>query len=293
MKENKAWSRTAHIVLMIFALLCILPFILLFISSISSEASITNIGYTFFPSAFSLESYNYLLAQAYQILHAYGVTVLITVVGTGSSLIITSLLAYGLSRKELPFRGLFTFIVFFTLLFNGGLVPTYWMYTQVFHIKNTLWALIVPGLLMNGFQVLLIKSFFVTSIPVDIIDAAKIDGASEFGIYRNIVMPMSTPILATFGLFTSIAYWNDWFNGLIYLTDPNYFSLQNLLNRILSNIQFLQTSDLASRASAGMNIPLTSVRMAMAVIAVVPILAIYPFFQKYFVKGITLGGIKG
>jgi putative aldouronate transport system permease protein len=219
--------------------------------------------------------------------------VLITITGTSASLFMTSTLAFGLSRKHLPFRGFVTFLVFFTLLFNGGLVPTYWMYTQIFHIKNTLLALIVPGLLMNGFQVLLVKSFFVTSIPDDIIDAAKIDGASEFGIYRNVALPLSTPILATIGLFTAIAYWNDWFNGLIYVTDPRFFSLQNLLNRILTNIQFLQTSDLATRVGADINIPLSSVRMAMAVIAVVPILAAYPFFQKYFVKGITLGGVKG
>ena len=293
MKENTFWSVVAHTVLMTFAIICILPFVLLFISSVSDEVSITRNGYTFFPSALSAGAYEYLQLQSYQILHAYGVTVLVTVVGTTVGLLITSLLAYGLSRKNLPFRGFFAFLVFFTLLFNGGLVPTYWIYTQVFHVKNTLWALIVPGLLMNGFNVLLMRSFFVTAIPEDILDAARIDGASEFQIYWSIVMPMSTPILATIGLFMAIAYWNDWFNGLIYLTDPQYFSLQNLLNRILANVQFLQTSDLASRAAAGMNIPLTSVRMAMAVIAVVPILALYPFFQKYFARGITLGGVKG
>ncbi len=293
MKENTLWSVIAHTVLMVFAIICILPFVLLFISSISSEVSITRNGYTFFPSALSAGAYEYLQLQSYQILHAYGVTVLVTVVGTTVGLLITSLVAYGLARKALPFRGFFAFLVFFTLLFNGGLVPTYWIYTQVFHIKNTIWALIVPGLLMNGFNVLLMRSFFVTSIPEDILDAARIDGASEFQIYWSIVMPMSTPILATIGLFMAIAYWNDWFNGLIYLTDPKYFSLQNLLNRILANVQFLQTSDLASRAAAGMNIPLTSVRMAMAVIAVVPILVLYPFFQKYFARGITLGGVKG
>ncbi len=293
MKEKTFWSVIAHTVLMVFAIVCILPFVLLIISSISDEASITRNGYTFFPTALSTSAYDYLRLQSYQILHAYWITIQITIIGTITGLIITSLLAYGLSRKELPFRGFFSFLVFFTLLFNGGLVPTYWIYTQVFHIKNTIWALIVPGLLMNGFTVLLVRSFFVTSIPEAIIDAAKIDGASEFQIYRAIVMPMSTPILATIGLFQAIAYWNDWYNGLIYLTDPKYFSLQNLLNRILANIQFLQTSDLASRAAASMNIPLTSVRMAMAVIAVVPILVLYPFFQKYFARGITLGGVKG
>jgi putative aldouronate transport system permease protein len=181
------------------------------------------------------------------------------------------------------------------MLFNGGLVPSYLLYTNYFDFKNTLLALIIPGLLMNGFFIILMRTFFATSIPTAIIESAYIDGAKEWKIFYRIVLPLSTPVLATVGLFYVILYWNDWFNGLIYLTDSKYYSLQNLLNRILLDIQYLQsstqagsqTSDLAAR------IPLASMRMAMAVIGVIPLLIAYPFFQKYFAKGLTVGAVKG
>jgi putative aldouronate transport system permease protein len=180
------------------------------------------------------------------------------------------------------------------MLFNGGLVPTYLIYTQIFHIKNTLAGLIVPGLLMNGFNVILVRTFFATSIPEAIIESARIDGLGEFGTFVQIVMPLSLPILATLGLMTGVSYWNDWYNGLIYITEPNLFSLQNLLNRILENLSFLQRNSSLGAAAAReiARIPGNTVRMAMAVIGVIPVLAIYPFFQKYFVKGITIGAIK-
>ena len=201
------------------------------------------------------------------------------------------MLAHSLSRKNLPLRGFFTFLVFFTMLFNGGLVPTYWVYARFLGIKNTIWALIIPNLFVQGFGVLLMRTFFITTIPEDIIDAAKIDGAGEIRIFVSVVLPMSTPILTTIGLLKGIAYWNDWFNGMIYITDPSLFSIQNLLNRMLTDIQFLATSDLASRVTV--DLPTTSFRMAIAGIGAVPILILYPFFQRYFVKGITIGGVKG
>jgi putative aldouronate transport system permease protein len=181
------------------------------------------------------------------------------------------------------------------LLFNGGLVPTYLLYTQYFDLKNTLLALIVPGLLMNGFNVLLMRTFFITSIPVPVLESAKIDGSGEFRILYAIILPLSLPILATIGLFQTIAYWNDWFNGLIYLTEPKLFSLQNILNRIMSDLQFLSNnSNLGVDASQGLaKLPGATVRMAIAVIGVLPILVAYPFFQKFFVKGIMIGAVKG
>ena len=177
------------------------------------------------------------------------------------------------------------------MLFNGGLVPQYLMWTQIFGVKNTLFALIFPNLVFNGFYVLLMKSFFTLNIHPALIEAAKIDGAHEFFIYRKIVMPLSLPILATIGLMVGIGYWNDWMNGLYYLTNVELFSLQNVLNRILVTIQAL--AQMGNDSSLAVELPSISIRMAMAVIGTVPIMALYPFFQKYFVKGISLGGVKG
>ena len=208
------------------------------------------------------------------------------------SVTITTLLAYPLSRPELPHRNVFSFIVFFTMLFNGGLVPTYIMYTQVFHIKNTIWALIVPALLMNAFYVIMMRSFFTANIPDSLIEAARIDGAGELRILAQIVLPLSKPMMATLALMIGLGYWNDWLNGLYYLTDTRYFSIQNILNRMIADVQFLASaSSVTSGISA--NLPSVGIRMAIAVIGVLPILIIYPFFQKAFVKGIVIGGVKG
>ncbi|MHA7964865.1 carbohydrate ABC transporter permease [Paenibacillus sp. CAU 1782] len=293
--ENKGISIVANVVLTLFAAACIVPFCLLIISSLSSEASIIQNGYTFFPQEFSLKAYEYLWIHNLEIGRAYGITVLITVIGTAVSLAITSMLAYPLSRRDMPLSRFWTFLVFFTLLFNGGLVPTYLVYTQIFDIKNTLFGLLIPGLLMSGFNVLLVRTFFLTSIPPALIEAASIDGAGEIKIFYRIILPLSLPIMATIGLFQAIAYWNDWFNGLIYLTDSKLFGIQTILTKMIMDIQFLASNSNAAGSAAGQAIaqlPSTSVRMAIAAIGVLPILIAYPFFQKYFVKGITIGAVK-
>lgn len=293
MKNNQINQIAVHAVFILAATASLFPFLLLFTSSFADEQSIVRDGYTLFPSQFSFDAYKYLWGQFSSIGRSYGITILITVVGTSAGLLISALLAYPLSRRDMPLRGLLSFIVFFTLLFNGGLVPTYLVYTEIFNIKNTLWALIVPLLLTNGFYILLIRTFFTTSIPVAIIESAYMDGAAEFKIFYQIVMPLSLPILATIGLMLGIGYWNDWFNGLIYITDDNLYSLQNLLNRMLQNIQFLQQMNLGGRQNSVGALPMNSVRMAMAVIGIVPIILVYPFFQKFFVKGLTIGAVKG
>ncbi len=296
MKIKKAEPLTlvAYVVLFLLSAASILPFILLFISSLTDEATIIKYGYTFFPEKFSLKAYEYLYQQSTLILNGYKITVLMTVIGTALSLIVTLCLAYPLSRKELPARNFFNFIVFFTLLFNGGLVPTYLMYTQVFHIKNTLLALLIPSLLMNGYNVIFARTYFQTSIPDAIIEAATVDGAGKIKTFICIVLPISFPIMATIGLFAGIGYWNDWYNGLIYLTKPELFSLQNILNRMITDLQFIASTNLGGNSgTATMNVPTTGVRMAIAVIGIIPIILAYPFFQKYFVKGITLGAVKG
>ncbi len=277
-------------------LMCLLPFVLLITTSFSDETTILREGYSFFPSKWSLEAYEFLWRDAENIIRAYGITIIVTLVGTFAGLSISSLLSYPMARKEMPMRKALAFFVFFTLLFNGGLVPTYFIYTQVFELKNTMLALIIPGLLTNGFFVLIMRTFFLNSIPVPIIESASIDGAGEFKIFFKIVLPLSLPILATIGLMQTIGYWNDWFNGLIYITESRLFSLQNLLNRILLNAQFIQSNASSmnvTEISSGAKIPMETIRMAMAVIGVVPLLCAYPFFQKYFVKGLVIGAVKG
>lgn len=206
--------------------------------------------------------------------------------------------AFGISTVKTGFSDAQSdfFFVFFTMLFNGGIVPSYIMWTQIFHMKNTVWALILPGLLMNGFHVILMRNYFSQNIPVQLIEASKIDGAGEFKIFMEMILPLSLPIMATIGLFVGIGYWNDWTNGLYYVTKPDLYSLQNLLNRILQDVQFLSSSTVsqASGGNAAMTeMPSVSIRMAISVVGILPILVLYPFFQKYFVKGITVGAVKG
>jgi putative aldouronate transport system permease protein len=180
------------------------------------------------------------------------------------------------------------------MLFNGGLVPTYLLYTHYLNMKNTLFALLIPGLLLNGFNVMIIRTYFATNIPDAVIESALVDGAGKIKTFFRIVLPLSYPIMATIGLFSGIAYWNDWYNGLIYLTEAKLFSIQNILNRILLEVQFLQNADIGGHSGGlAQKIPMTSVRMAIAAITIIPILIAYPFFQKYFVKGIMMGSVKG
>jgi putative aldouronate transport system permease protein len=293
--KSQLYQAIIHVFFIGIVCLCLLPFFLLVITSFADEMTIVSEGYSFLPRKFSLAAYEFLWNDSTNIFRAYGITILVTLVGTFVGLSITALCAYPLSRKDMLIRKPLSFIVFFTLLFNGGLVPTYLVYTQVFDMKNTLLALIIPGLLSNGFYVLIMRTFFMTSIPTPVIESASIDGAGEFKIFFQIVLPLSLPILATVGLMQTIGYWNDWFNGLIYVTDSKLFSLQNLLNRILLNAQFLSSnaSSSTTELAASSNIPMESVRMAMAVIGTIPLLIAYPFFQKYFVKGLVIGAVKG
>lgn len=300
MKQKKVRSETGfnivvHAVLIFLSLAVILPVFLLLVSSFSSEATILQDGYRFWPRKFSLDAYEYLTKQGRFILNSLSISFTITTVGTASSLFITSLLAYPLSRKDFPFRVPLSFVVFFTLLFNGGLVPTYLVYTNMIHVKNTLFGLLIPGLLMNGFTVILMRTYFATNIPDALIESARLDGAGETLIFFKMVLPLSLPILATVGLMSGLAYWNDWFNGLIYINKPALYSLQNILNRMISNIQYLQQNSSVSGnlAIEVSKIPTTTVRMAIAAVGAAPILIIYPFFQRYFVKGIVIGAVKG
>jgi putative aldouronate transport system permease protein len=282
--------------MILLSFFAVVPFVLLVISSFTDNDTLIANGYSFTPAKWSTYAYEYIFKTGNSVVHAYGISILLTIVGTVLALSITTMLAYALSKPDLPFRSALLFLVFFTLLFNGGLVPTYIVYTNMLNIKNSFWALLVPGLLMNGFNVMLMKSYFCSSIPTEILDAAYIDGASEYKTFGSVVLPLSKPIVATIGLFAGIAYWNDWMNGYIYLTKrTDLYSVQNLLNRMMQNIQYLsQNSARVQDAGVGLaSIPSVSVRMAMATVGVLPILVSYPFIQGNFVKGITLGGVKG
>jgi len=293
MKGDKLIKVISHLILAIVSLSCLIPFILLFVSSFTDESILIKNGYSFFPAKWSLEAYKYLLEKWDVIGRAYGITIFVTIIGTAACLIITSMLAYPLSNKALKGRNVFTFLVVFSMLFNGGLVPTYLMYTKFFDIKNTIYALIIPKLLLSGFNILLMKSFFSNNIPTAIIESAKIDGAGEYRIFFKIILPLSLPIMATVGLMSGLFYWNDWNNGLIYITDQKLYSIQLVLNQMITNIQYIATSDLGSNSTSNTPLPSTSVRMAIAVVVIVPVLIAYPFFQKFFVKGITVGAVKG
>ncbi len=283
-----------NIILIMTSILCLIPFLLLITSSLTDENTLILNGYSFFPGKWSLAAYRYIWNQGIVIARAYTVTILVTLMGTAVGLGITSMLAYPLSRKDLPYGKIFAFFVFFTMLFNGGLVPTYLMYVRYLHIKNTLLALIVPGLLVNSFFCMIMRSYFITNIPDAIIESAYMDGAGEFKIFTGMVLPLSKPIMATIGLFMAINYWNDWYNGLIYLTETKLFSIQNVLNRMISDAQFLASSNLGSTVNTGaIKLPATSARMAIAVVTILPMLMAYPFFQKHFIKGITIGAVKG
>lgn len=292
--EDRGIRVFGHLVLGVFSLMCVMPFLLMIVSSLSDEQSIIQHGYSFFPEKYSILAYQFLSLKSVEIGRAYLISIFVTVVGTIASLAITATVAYPLSRKDVPGRNFLNFYIVFTMLFSGGLVPQYLIYTQVFHLKNTMWALLIPSLLCNGFTVILMRSYYASSIPPALIESAKIDGAGELRIFRVIVLPLSLPILATVGLLSALMYWNDWFNGLIYLTKPQLFSLQNVLNRIMADIQFLRSTNTGNVSGlSAANLPSETTRMAMASIGVVPILCAYPFFQKYFVKGIALGAVKG
>ena len=255
----------------------------------SCQIALARNGYSLIPSQWSASAYTYLLGNPTQILGAYGISVTISLIGSSLGLLVMSLLAYTLSRREFRWRNPLAFYVFFTMLFNGGLVSSYIINTRYLHLQDTLFALILPAL-VNPFFVLLLRTYF-AGLPQEIIEAARIDGANEWHIFFRIVMPLSTPALATVGLFAVLGFWNDYFLGLLYINDSNLVPLQLLLFKILNNLNFLTT--IQNAQLSGATVPLASVRMAMAVLATGPITLAFLFLQRYFVRGLTIGSLKG
>ena len=292
--RNKGVQVLIYVILGILAVLCILPFLLLVMSSFTEELSLARNGYSFLPKKLSLDAYKFLLVDSTDIVRGYLISAGVTVTGTLINVCLTVLFAYPLSRKDLPGRNVFAFFIFFTMLFNGGLVPSYIMWTQSFGIKNTWFAYVAPGLMMSAFYVIMVRTYFTTNIPDAVLEAARMDGAGEWSILVRIVLPMSVPIVATIMLLVGLAYWNDWTNGLYYINRDNMFSIQALLNRMLMDVQYLlSNAQSASSLNQDIVLPATGIKMAIAVLGALPILAVYPFFQKYFIKGIIIGAVKG
>jgi putative aldouronate transport system permease protein len=271
------------------ALVAVFPFMVLLINSFTSEHFLINHGYSLFPREFSLEAYGLVFQNPQKIGRAYAVTLLVTAVGTCASLLFSSMAAYTLSRREVRLRGQLAFFLYFTTLFSGGLAPTYIIITTVFHLKNTL-AVLILGPMFNVLHILILRNFFMNSVPASLIESAKIDGAGDFTVYLRILLPLTTPALASIGLFTALFYWNDWWTAMLYVERQRLFPLQYVLYQILSSVTV--AANIINNV-ATVNMPKETLKLAMTVISIGPIILAYPFVQRYFVKGITLGAIKG
>ena len=286
-----AGNITLNITFSIYAIVCIFPLLLVLAVSLSDEADIVDYGYRIIPKSISLISYQFILSSGDKILSAYGYTIVSTIAGTILALLITSSLAYPLSRKSFKYRNKFAFYVYFTMLFNGGMVPLYIVYTQIIPLKNSIYALIIPNL-VSGFYVLLMRTYFSQNISDSIVESAEIDGASTFRIFFTMVLPLAKPVLATVGLFTAMGYWNNYFRNLLFVYDDRVMNLQYLLFRMQSEIEVMNT-DPQLIVELGKYIPQETSRMAMVILTIGPIIFLYPFLQRYFIKGLTIGSVKG
>ncbi len=273
-----------------FALVCVIPFYLIIVASFTSEASLIRNGYPIIPADFDLQSYMLCLKNPISIVKAYGTTIGVTVVGTTLAVLMATMTGYVLSRKDFPWRNGFSFFFFFTTLFSGGLVPWYMMCVRYLHLKNTYLALILP--LMFSVWNMIIAKTFMNGIPDAITESAKIDGANDMVIFVKLILPLSKPLVATLGLFSALAYWNDWYNCMLFVTDENMFNLQYYLQRMLGSAEAMRI--VAEKSGIALpSVPLEGMKMAMTIIATGPIVLLYPFVQRYFVKGLTIGAVKG
>ena len=282
-----------HIFLIALSFTYILPLVLMISISFSSEKAITEFGYKIFPKVFSLDAYKMCFQNPHQLVQSYKVTIAYSILGTFLATLIQSLMAYPLSRKNYKLKGFVTKLIFVTMLFSGGLVPSYILNTKYLHLNNTFWIYILPGL-TNVWNVIVFRTFF-QGLPDGLVEAAKIDGARELKIFFRIILPLSTPVLASLGFMTLVGKWNDWNTSLLYIRDSKLYSLQYLLQRILREVEYVKSLQNTSAATliSSDTLPTETMRYAMAILAAGPMLVIFPFFQKYFAKGMTVGAIKG
>lgn len=273
------------------AFLFLVPIWVVVAASFTDEKTLITEGYGLWPQKLSTLAYDIILNNPTLIGNAFGVTIIVTTIGTSLSVLINSMTAYALARTDFTWRRPFSFYIFFTMLFGGGLVPSYILITQYLKLRDTLAVLIVPTL-MAPWYIFLLRTYFST-ISKELIDSAKLDGANEWHIYWRIFMPLSTPALGTIALFTILGYWNDWWMALLYINDPALYPLQYLLYVILKNAEFLTQNSNSAAMLGSVKVPLQTVRMAMAVIALVPVTIAFVSLQRYFVRGLTIGGVKG
>lgn len=289
-KGDRRLTIVSYLCVAIFAIICLFPFVLMITSSFMTEKEIVAEGYKLFPKEWSLSAYRYLLDNPTDLLNAYQVTILITVVGTLIGLFIMSMAGYVLNRKDFKYRNFFSFFIYFTTLFSGGLVPTYILYVRYLNLKDNIWALILPGL-VSAWSIFLMRNFM-KSIPDELYESATMDGAGPFKIYLKVFMPLALPSLATIGLFLALGYWNEWYNASLYIDTASKYPLQYYLQKMVNQTSIDSLTSLGHVIDAA-SVPTQSVKMATAVLATGPIVLLYPFVQKYFVSGLTVGSVKG
>lgn len=293
--KGRGFRAFSYVIMSLLTIFAVMPFILLIVSSVTDETTINKYGYSFIPRDIDFAAYRYLFASGGKILRAYGMTIVVAFVGTITNLMLTLFMSYLLSKRDLPGRNFLSFMIFFTMLFSGGMVPSYLIWSQLMHVVDTIWGLILPNLLLSAWNVIMMRTYFTTNIPQEILEAAEMDSCGQVRMLFRICVPLSKPMISTITLFTALAYWNDWTNALYYLVrNRDLQTIQALLNSMQSNVQFLKDyANQSSLAEFANQLPTLGVRMAIAVVSIVPILIIYPFFQKSFVRGIVIGGVKG
>ncbi|MGG1519582.1 carbohydrate ABC transporter permease [Paenibacillus oryzisoli] len=282
----------AYLIIIALSVLCLFPFILIISGSLTENESIIKHGYHLIPQVFSITAYKAVLNFPDKVLRAYGVTTFVTVTGTALGLFMMTMTGYVLQRKDFKYRNVASFYIYFTTLFGGGLVPWYILITKYLKFTDSYMALIFPGL-MTPFLVLLMRSFISASIPDELSESAKIDGANDFTIYYRIVLPLALPGIATVGLFLALHYWNSWFSTSLFINDQNKYELQYFLYNIINTAAAISQLGVSTGATMSQEIPTESTKLAMAIIVTGPILFLYPFVQRFFVKGLTIGAVKG
>ena len=280
----------AYLVVGLMAIVCLAPFVIMISGSFTSEQYIAFHGFNIIPKEFTIEAYKIVFKVPEMIARAYGVSILVTIVGTVAGLFLTSMTAFVLSRQDFKYRYFFSFFFYFTTLFSGGMVCTYIFFIRYLHLKNSLLSIIFPGM-FSVFNLLIMRSF-ISALPSALVESAKIDGANDFTIYRKLIIPLSKPLIATLGLFSALAYWNDWYNCMLFINKEEMYNLQYYLQSMLASADAMRR--VAEKSGLPMKaVPLESMKMAMTVIATGPIILLYPFVQRYFVKGLTIGAVKG
>ena len=294
-KDIKVFNILSYTLIALVAIICLIPFLMVIIGSFTAESEIVANGFSFFPKELSIEAYKTALKEPIAILKAYGVTASLTVIGTAIGLFIVAMTAYVLQRKDFKWRNKVSFFFYFTTLFSGGLVPWYILMVKYLGLKDSYLSLLLPPLL-SVFNIIIMKSYM-SGIPQALTESAKIDGAGDFTIFMKVILPLVKPALATIGMFIALGYWNDWYNSMLFINNENLYSLQYYLYKIVNNIEAYKT--ILAQAGGGtslgstINMPSESLKMALTIIVTGPIILVYPFIQKYFVSGVTIGAVKG